>query len=85
MSKLNSIVAQCGTVKVHLAPLLIIVGAAMAASNDVDIELMVEMLDVEQEPYPCTCVESGCLCPAQCTCGCTPDDCQCPITAEHSE
>lgn len=38
---------QCGTVEVRVAPLLMLVGAAMAGRNAPDLGSIVEMLDPE--------------------------------------
>jgi hypothetical protein len=46
--KLKGLVDQCGTVEVHTAPLLMLIGAAIAGGNGPDIETIIEILDVEE-------------------------------------
>jgi hypothetical protein len=47
MSNLRSVMQQCGKAQVNLAPLLIIMGAAVSAENGGEVAEMAEMLDLQ--------------------------------------
>ena len=46
---LHALVQQAGTVRVRLAPLLMLIGSAVSTPNGPGIEMIVEMLDPEDD------------------------------------
>ena len=49
---LKALTDQCGVVRVRTAPLLMLIGAAIAGDNGPDIETVIEMLDPEADDDP---------------------------------
>jgi hypothetical protein len=47
--QLKELIGQAGVVRVNLAPLLLIIGAAMAGDGDLQVEDLMNMLDPEMD------------------------------------